>query len=196
VDDGIVMMLQAAARRLLPFFNSVLLAKWETDSYAYSHITDELKRLYHADENFQQLNNACERIVLRTLTLEQECNSDLSGEYTSAYILKHSSPVVQAQPQPVDRSTQTPGWMVSKPKRIQGYGGALYNVLKDAHTKGEARPSVHDVLALFAVNKPREVAKVLPGEGLDYYTADGATKHATIKTIRGRIAELTKPKPR
>lgn len=209
------MVLQAAARRIA-WINHIVLAKWEKDSYAQSHINDELRRLYHADENLQQLNDAAERIVLKTLYLEYEFNRNIAGGYTAAYIKANTLPTVQApaaatqdinasampqvdeiEPEKIHNKTdRLPGWILIKPKRILGYGGALYNVLKDAHDKGGLRPTAHEVIEAFAINKPHEVERVLPGEGLDYYTTTGSTKHANIKAIRQRILQMTKQKTR
>ena len=175
MDDGIVMMLQAAARRLV-WLQPVVLAKWEADSYAHSHVTDELRRLYHADDNFQQLNDAAERLVLKTLTLEEECNTNLAGEYTSAYIRKHAA---------------KPAWTVIKPKRFQGYSMALYLLLEEAYVAGKPKPTAHDVLSSFKANKPDQIAKVIEGEGFDFYTKTGNTKHASLATIAERIRNMT-----
>ena len=168
-------MLQAAARRLV-WLQPVVLAKWETDSYAHSHVTDELKRLYHADDNFQQLNDAAERLVLKTLTLEQECNTNLAGEYTSTYIRKHAA---------------KPAWTVNKPKRIQGYNGALYLLLEEAHAAGKPKPTAHDVLRSFKANMPDQIAQVIEGEGFNFYIKTNNIKHASLAAIAERIRNMT-----
>lgn len=82
-------------------------------------------------------------------------------------------------------------WGVKKPTRFQGYARPLYNTLKDACNKGESRPTAHEVLEIFKANQPAEVAKILPGQGLDYYTADGGTKGANLKAIREVIRKMT-----
>lgn len=85
-----------------------------------------------------------------------------------------------------------PSWALIKPKRFHGYTEPLYRALEVALSKGEARPTVHDVLALFKLNLPSQIAKVLPGEGFDYYTTDfDGTKHANLKAIRSAINRMT-----
>lgn len=88
-------------------------------------------------------------------------------------------------------------WEVKNPERFQGYSEALYKVLTDARANGETRPTARRVLERFSANKPAEVAKVHPGEGLDYYTADfQTTKHAGLHAIQSSIARMTVKKPR
>lgn len=88
---------------------------------------------------------------------------------------------------------QTSSWTLNKPERFQGYTEPLYNVLKEAHAKGKPKPTVHDVLEIFAANLPAQVEKVLPNEGLDYYTEIyTSTKHASLKAIREAIRRMTR----
>lgn len=119
-----------------------------------------------------------------------------TGELQKHYWLAGYEPMQEGTlPQAAD--TKSPGWMVNKPKRFQGYTQPLYNVLKDAHTKGQTLPTVYEVLEIFEANQPSQVAKVLPGEGLDYYTEDPrVTTHASLKAIRSAIGRMTSKKPR
>lgn len=98
---------------------------------------------------------------------------------------------------PKAAKAQAPDWEVKKPKRFQGYTEPLYNLLKDAQAQGKPKPTAHDVLAIFAANQPPQVAKVLPGEGLDYYVeVFRSTKHASLKAIRAAIARMTRERSR
>ncbi|WP_157040212.1 hypothetical protein [Polaromonas naphthalenivorans] len=91
--------------------------------------------------------------------------------------------------------THSPGWTVIRPKRFQGYSEPLFNVLQDAHNMGQPLPTVHEVLGAFRINQPAQIAKLLPGQGFDYYTADGNTKSADLKAIREVIRKMTTPRP-
>ena len=86
-------------------------------------------------------------------------------------------------------------WVVNKPQRFQGYAEPLYNVLKDAHDQGQNKPTVYEVLENFKANQPTQVAIILPGQGLDYYTAAGSTKSADLNAIREAIRKMTTQKP-
>lgn len=88
------------------------------------------------------------------------------------------------------------GWAITEPQRFQGYTEPLYRLLKDAHSKGLAKPGVREILDRWKAALPEQVAKVFPGEGLDYYTADFEnTKHANLKAIRAAIDRLTAKSP-
>lgn len=115
------------------------------------------------------------------------------GETPSTHVAAWFDAVAPVLPSVVPLK-KTHDWTVNKPKRFQGYSRPLFNVLKDAHTTGVPVPTVHDVLDQFSSNMPREVSKVHHGEGLDYYTSEGATKHASIRAIRRTIREMTKPR--
>lgn len=83
-------------------------------------------------------------------------------------------------------------WPLTKKKRFQGYTEALYLLLESAHIAGERKPSARDVLQAWAVNRPVQIAKVIPGDSIDYYLSTGNTKYVNLKAIGAAIAGMTK----
>lgn len=81
-------------------------------------------------------------------------------------------------------------WTLTKPERIHGYTEPLYQLLREAHSRGAPKPTAYEVIEAWEVNRPNQIAKVFPGEGLDYYTLD-STKHANLKAIRSAIDRMT-----
>ncbi len=54
----------------------------------------------------------------------------------------------------------------------------------------EPRPSARNVVEAWLIDRPPEVAKVLP-DGIDYYDAKGDTKFADLDAIRKAIGRMT-----
>lgn len=96
------------------------------------------------------------------------------------------------RPAPETLSDSKPSWNLNKPRRFQGYGRPLYEVLKAAHRLGRPKPTAHDVMAEFERRKPSEIAKVIAGASFDYYTATGEeTKTANIQALNEAIKRMT-----
>ncbi|WP_208616340.1 hypothetical protein [Acidovorax carolinensis] len=92
---------------------------------------------------------------------------------------------------PVESSASSaPAWTVTKPQRYSGYAAPLHRLLVTAHREGRPRPTARDVLEAWRINKPAEIAKVLP-DGFDYYDANGNAKPASLEAIRKSINRLT-----
>lgn len=88
-------------------------------------------------------------------------------------------------------SAGTAEWTVVKPKRYRGYIVPLYRLLVDAHREGKPRPTARDVVEAWRVEKPADIAKVMPNE-IDYYDAEGGTtKTADLEAIRKAINRMT-----
>lgn len=91
---------------------------------------------------------------------------------------------------PVENSASSaPAWTVTKPKRFMGYTAPLHRLLAAAHREGKPRPTAHDVLEEWSIDKPAEIAKVLT-DGFDYYDANGNTKTAGLEAIRKAIDRM------
>lgn len=103
--------------------------------------------------------------------------------------------LVQAAPAepvlPPEPARKSPGWTLTKPKKLQGINMPVYKVLLAAHQAGRARPTARDVLDEFGKKMPAEVAKVLP-DGLDYYDSKGGTKGIDLDAIRNCIGRMAK----
>ena len=84
-----------------------------------------------------------------------------------------------------------PAWSPKRPKRFQGYGKPLYDLLKAAHVAGLPKPSARDVLDRWKEKRPFEVTEVTDN-GLKYYDAQGSTKPADLEAIRKAIGRMTK----
>jgi hypothetical protein len=82
-------------------------------------------------------------------------------------------------------------WAVNKPKRFQGYGRPLYDVLKKAQAAGQPMPSAHDVLGAFKLARPSEVIEVM-ASGIKYYDSNGGVKLADMNALRKAIQRMTK----
>ncbi len=86
---------------------------------------------------------------------------------------------------------KVPAWKLTRPKRFQGYTEPLYLLLESAHIAGQAKPTARDVLQAFAKDQPSQIAKVIEGESLDYYLANGCTKAANLRAIAAAITGMT-----
>lgn len=86
---------------------------------------------------------------------------------------------------PLDRP-----WKVTKPKKFQGYGRPLYELLASAKRAGYKRPTAADVLSVWRENKPPEVSKVLVG-AIEYWGANGNLKEASSAAIGKAIGRMT-----
>lgn len=84
-----------------------------------------------------------------------------------------------------------PGWTLNKPKRYQGYGKPLYDVLKAAHAAGLPRPTAIDVLDAFAKNRPLGILGVTH-DSMDYQNGNGIKVTADLDAIRAAIGRLTR----
>ena len=84
-------------------------------------------------------------------------------------------------------------WTVRKPQRFKGYSVPLFRLLAAAHQEGKPRPTARDVLEVWRLRVPAEIAKVLP-DGIDYYDANGDTKTAGLEAIRKVIGRMTDAK--
>ncbi|WP_028603642.1 hypothetical protein [Ottowia thiooxydans] len=86
-----------------------------------------------------------------------------------------------------------PGWELHKPERFVGYGNALYKTLFNVRQAGGHRPTAREVLDIWQLDKPIDIAMVLPNS-IDYYDAKGNTKPADLDAIRKAIGRMTDPK--
>ena len=87
-------------------------------------------------------------------------------------------------------------WTLTKPKRFQGYTEPLYLLLEAAHNGKKKKPTARDVLQSFEKSLPSQIAKVIAGDGLDYYLANGQTKAANLRAIGAAISGMTAGKVR
>ena len=83
-----------------------------------------------------------------------------------------------------------PVWSLKRPKRFQGYGKPLYDLLKAAHAAGQPKPSARDVLDRWKENPPPDVSEVTDN-GLKYYDARGNTRPTDLEAIRKAIGRRT-----
>lgn len=95
-----------------------------------------------------------------------------------------------ATPAPLVAKGNTQAWTVSKPQRGGAYRTPLYRLIAAAYRDGGPRPTARDVVEAWRINKPAEVAQVLP-DGFDYYDAQGNTKHADLEAVRKAIDRMT-----
>jgi predicted RNase H-like HicB family nuclease len=82
-------------------------------------------------------------------------------------------------------------WTLIKPKRFQGYGKPLHDLLRAAQIDGKPCPTARDVLDTWQDKMPPEVMEVMTG-GLKYYDAKGDAKHADLNAIRKAIGRMTR----
>lgn len=100
-------------------------------------------------------------------------------------------PVPLTAPSTTDHST--PSWNLKKPQRFQGYARPLYEFLREANSSGKPKPTPHDVLEAFSKANHPEIANVILGTELHYYTAGGTTiKTANLKAIGEAIRKMTR----
>ncbi len=99
-----------------------------------------------------------------------------------------SAPVVADGPALL---TTAPAWSLKRPKRFQGYGKPLYDLLRSVHAAGQPKPSARDVLDTWKNKPPTDVVEVTDN-GLKYYDARGNTKPADLEAIRKAIGRMTK----
>jgi hypothetical protein len=92
---------------------------------------------------------------------------------------------------PVVAPSKALEWTVIKPERFKGYTAPLYRLIASAYREGGTRPTARDVVEAWRINKPAEVAKMLP-DGFDYYDAKGDTKQADLEVIRKAIYRMTR----
>ena len=90
--------------------------------------------------------------------------------------------------------TTAPAWSLKRPKRFQGYGKPLYDLLRSVHGDGQPKPSARDVLDRWKNKPPTDVAEVTDN-GLKYYDARGNTKPADLEAIRKSIGRMTQSLP-
>jgi hypothetical protein len=88
---------------------------------------------------------------------------------------------------PAHRAT----WTLTKPKRFQGYAEPLHLLLESAHRMDDPKPTAREVLQAFARQQPCQIAKVIEGESLDYFLANGKTKTANLRAIAAAITGMT-----
>lgn len=96
-------------------------------------------------------------------------------------------------PEPVKATGAGPGWHLTEPKRYQGYGKPLYDLLKAAHIARQPCPKARDVLDAWKKNPPFGVTEVMV-DGIKYYDAKGNTKTADLDAIRAAINRMTQGK--
>ena len=102
------------------------------------------------------------------------------------------APVPETEAAAGTRDTHaTPKWTLTKPKRFQGYTEPLHLLLESAYIAGKSKPTARDVLQTWSKNQPSHIAKVIPGESLDYYLDKGGTKSANLKAIAASIRGMT-----
>jgi hypothetical protein len=82
-------------------------------------------------------------------------------------------------------------WTVNKPERYRGYSVPLHRLLAAAHREGKPRPSARDVIEELRVNRPAEIAQVLP-DSFDYYDSEGNTKSANMRAVTKAIGRMTR----
>jgi|GEM_PF-6340740 len=93
-------------------------------------------------------------------------------------------------PEPVKAASDGPVWHLTEPKRYQGYGKPLYDLLKAAHIARQPCPKARDVLDAWKKNPPFGVTEVMV-DGIKYYDANGNTKTADLGAIRAAINRMT-----
>ena len=98
--------------------------------------------------------------------------------------------VAAIAPEPVKAASDGPVWRLTEPKRYQGYGKPLYDLLKATHIAGQPRPKPRDVLDAWKKNRPTEVTEVM-ADGIKYLDSKGNTKFADLNAIRKAIGRMT-----
>jgi len=96
-------------------------------------------------------------------------------------------------PEPVKATSAGPGWRLTEPKRYQGYGKPLYDLLKAANIARQPCPKARDVLDAWKKNPPFGVTEVMV-DGIKYYDAKGNTKTGDLDAIRAAINRMTQGK--
>jgi hypothetical protein len=81
-------------------------------------------------------------------------------------------------------------WNLIEPKRLQGYGKPLYELIRSAHAIGKARPTPHYVLETWRMKKPLELIEVM-NDKFTYYDGEGNSKTADMSAIRKTISRMT-----
>ena len=92
---------------------------------------------------------------------------------------------------PDDMARTGATWNLRKPSRWPGYRRRLYEILRDAHNRGQPCPTSHDVMGAWRRNSPLPVFEVTDEE-LKYYAANGSVRVAGLDAIRRVIDRLTK----
>lgn len=137
-------------------------------------------------------------MISQSMEPAHKCDSKLTNlidRWSRGYTSIAAAPTAPAQPQaapepaPVVEAT---AWTLTKPKRYQGYTEPLYQVLEAAHIAGKSVPTARDILQAWATNHHAQIAKVIEGESLDYYLADGTTKTANLRAIAAAIKGMTR----
>ncbi|EKD98936.1 MAG: hypothetical protein ACD_23C00205G0002 [uncultured bacterium] len=111
----------------------------------------------------------------------------LADEYTAPEA-QQAEP--QAAPVVAESASNAQAWTIAKPQRFNGYTAPLHRLIAAAHREGKPCPTARDVVEVWRINAPAEIAKVLP-DGFDYYDAKGDTKTADLEAIRKAIRRMT-----
>ena len=149
----------------------------------YYNPMDAINRRREADRDY----------AIETARLAEIARLKVQDEHAAAQrAAATNQPQAWSVPDAPVEAVNRPNWNLTKPKKFQGYTEPLYQLLREAYKAASARPTAHDVLARFKVSKPGQVAKVLDGQGLDFYLADGSTKTADLRAITATIDRMTK----
>lgn len=98
----------------------------------------------------------------------------------------------QAKPQEEKPLGATaPAWMANKPQRSSGYNWSLYRTLSEACRAGLPRPTARNVLEQWRINKPDDIAEVLPN-GFRYAYKRGK-RFVDMDGLRNAIDRMTTP---
>lgn len=101
-----------------------------------------------------------------------------------------TTPATQTAPAEILGIPNAIVWNLKNPKRLQGYGEPLYNLIKAAHSAGEPCPNARDVLDAWRLSLPHPVTEVMSDE-LKYENTKGDIKTADLDAIRKAINRLT-----
>jgi hypothetical protein len=123
------------------------------------------------------------------LELQQQV-SELSR--TMAVLIQHLSAAVSLlQPQGApDIDLPEATWNIRQPKRNDALSWPIFLVLKDAHRRGQPKPTAMGVMESFGKKCPPEVIEIMPRE-VKYYSLTGELKSAGLPEIRSRIYRMT-----
>ena len=83
-----------------------------------------------------------------------------------------------------------PAWSIKKPMRYLGYTAPLHAQLNAAYREGRSRPTAHEVLEAWRINKPDEIVQALT-DGFNYYDSEGNTKAVDLAALRAAINRAT-----
>ena len=119
-----------------------------------------------------------------------ELNDAEMNRWRKAMVRHFLAPTGASTASSVGIDTVANGWILIKPKRLQGYGTQLYSLLKMAKASNEQCPKATDILEIWRTNVPVGFHSVDATEVI-YYDTKGNTKTANLEAIRKAVKRMT-----